>query len=316
MKRIALTLAFFAMTALMLPGSVFSADYPSKPITYSIPFNPGGQSDLEARRQQPLLENALDTKIVVQYKPGGGGSLGWADLVTQKPDGYFISAINIPHIILQPMARGDAGYTTEQIEPVAFFQATPIGLAVMNSSPFQTLEDLIEHAQKNPGAVILTGSGTWSGHHVANFQFQDMINTQMTYIPQTGAAPAVAALLGGHAQGMWGNSNDLVQHADKIRVLAFATSEPFFAMPDVPTFNSKGYKLLASIDRGVGVPPGTPAERIAVLEKAFLDIANNPEIIETMKKEGYVPLAMGAEESKAYIQEMMKEWAPIVQKYN
>ncbi len=317
MKRIVvLALAFIAITALALPGSILAAEYPSKPITYSIPFNPGGQSDLEARRQQPLLEKILDTKIVIQYKPGGGGSLGWSDLVQQRPDGYFVSAINIPHIILQPMARGDAGYTTEQIEPVAFFQATPIGLAVMKESPFQTLEDLVAHAQKNPGAVILTGSGTWSGHHVAHLEFQDLIDTQMTYIPQTGAAPAVAALLGGHAQGMWGNSNDLVQHADKVRVLAFATKEPFFAMPEVPTFMAKGYDLLASIDRGLGVPPGTPADRIAILEKAFLEIANNPEIIETMKKEGYVPLAMNAAESKAYIQEMMQEWAPIVEKYN
>lgn len=316
MKRIALTLAFLAATALTFPGFAFSADYPTRPITYTIPFNPGGQSDLEARRQQPHLEKALNTSIVIQYKPGGGGSLAWSELVRQKPDGYNIAAINVPHIILQPIARGDAGYTAEQIEPVAFFQATPIGLAVMKESPFQTLEDLVAHAQNNPGAVILTGSGTWSGHHVAHLEFQDMINSPMTYIPQTGAAPAVAALLGGHAQAMWGNSNDLVQHEERIRVLAFATEQPFFAMPDVPTFISKGYNILASIDRGLGVPPGTPAERIALLEKVFLEIANDPEIVEMMKSEGYVPLAMGAAESKIYIQQMQKTWVPIVKKYN
>ena len=100
-------------------GPVSADQFPSKTITYQIPFNPGGQSDLEARRQQPLLEKDLGVKVIVQYKPGGGGPVGWANLVKQKPNGYFISGINIPHIVLQPLARGNAGYKTEQLEPIA-----------------------------------------------------------------------------------------------------------------------------------------------------------------------------------------------------
>ncbi len=152
-------------------GPAMADQFPSKTITYQIPFNPGGQSDVEARRQQPLLEKALGVKVVVQYKPGGGGSVGWANLIKQKPNGYFISGINIPHIILQPLARGKAGYKTEQLAPIALFQATPIGLAVMKDSKFKTLKDLIEYAKKNPGAVTCGGSGTWSGHHIAYLQF-------------------------------------------------------------------------------------------------------------------------------------------------
>ena len=107
-------------------GPTMAGDFPTKSIVYQIPFNPGGQSDLEARRQQPMLEKELGVKVIVEYKPGGGGSVGWASLMRRKPDGYFISGINIPHIILQPLARGNAGYKTEDIEPIAFFQATPL----------------------------------------------------------------------------------------------------------------------------------------------------------------------------------------------
>lgn len=312
-RLLILALALIGLIAMALPAA--ADDYPSKPITYSIPFNPGGQSDLEARRQQPLLEKALNTSVVIQYKPGGGGSVGWADLLQQKPNGYFICGINIPHIILQPLARGDAGYETSQLEPVAMFQATPIGLAVLKDSPYNTLEDLLAFAKANPGAITIAGSGTWSGHHVAHLQLQDMAGVEMTYIPHKGAAPSVAAFLGGHVQALWANSNDLVQHADKLRVLAFGTKKPFPNMPEVPTFESKGFKLYASIDRGVAVPPGTPADRIAILEKAFLDIANNADIQAQMKQEGYVPLAMTAAESKAYIDEMTAAWAPVVKKF-
>jgi tripartite-type tricarboxylate transporter receptor subunit TctC len=313
-RKLITILALLVLAA--APMSGVASDFPNDSIVYSLPFNPGGQSDLEARRQQPLLEKELGVSVIVQYKPGGGGSVGWAELVNKKPDGYFIAGINIPHIILQPAARGDAGYKTEQLEPIAMFQATPIGLAVLKDSPYKSLEDLIKHAKANSGMVTVAGSGTWSGHHVAHLQLQDMTGTQMTYIPHKGAAPSVAAFLGGHVQALWANSNDLVQHADKIRVLAFGTKKPFENMPEVPTFESLGYKLYASIDRGAAVPPGTPADRIAVLEKAFLKIANDPAIQEQMKKDGFVPLAMGAAESKAYIKELEAEWVPVVKKFN
>ncbi len=313
MKKLA-TIVFVVLCVCTLAIPAL-AGYPEKPITYQIPFGPGGQSDLEARRQQPLLEKALGVKVIVQYKPGGGGSIGWANLISQKPDGYFISGINIPHIVLQPLARGNAGYETDQLKPIALFQATPIGLAVLKDSPFKNLKDLVTYAKENPDAIVCGGSGTWSGHHIAHLQFSKAAGIKMTYIPSKGAAKSVAAFLGGHVMALWGNSNDLVQHADKIRVLAFGTREPFPNMPDAPTFESLGYKIYASIDRGAGAPPETPDEVIQVLEKAFLGIANDPKVKEQMKKDGFVPIAMGAAESKAYIAEKVVEWAPVVKEF-
>ena len=313
MKKALVFMLALSMVGILVPQG--QAAYPEKPITYQIPFGPGGQSDLEARRQQPRLEQILGVKVVVQYKPGGGGSVGWANLLQQKPNGYFISGINIPHIILQPLARGNAGYETAQLKPIALFQATPIGLAVLKDSPHKSLEDFVKYARENPGALTTGGSGTWSGHHIANLQFGKLAGIQTTYIPESGAAKSIASFLGGHVQAVWANSNDLVQHADKIRVLAFGTKKPFPNMPEVPTFESLGYKLYASIDRGVGAPPGTPEDVIKKLEDAFLKIASDPEIQAQMKKDGFVPLTMGAAETKAYIEEMTAEWAPVVKEF-
>jgi tripartite-type tricarboxylate transporter receptor subunit TctC len=98
-------------------------------------------------------------------------------------------------------------------------------------------------------------------------------------------------------------------------VLAFGTKTPFVNMPEVPTFESKGYPLYASIDRGAGVPHGTPADRIKVLEAAFLKIASNPEVVTQMRKDGFVPLTMGADAAKAYIADKVKAWAPVVEEF-
>ncbi|MBE0467820.1 MAG: tripartite tricarboxylate transporter substrate binding protein [Candidatus Desulforudis sp.] len=289
-------------------------DYPTRPITYMIPFDPGGQSDLEARRQQPLLQEFLGQKIIITYKAGGGGAVGWTEMVNQKPDGYFIGGINIPHIILQPLSRDDAGYKTEQIQPVAIFQATPIGLAVPKDSPYNDLAKFIAAAKAKPGSITIGGSGTHSGHHLATLQLEKLSGATFEYVPFTGAAPQMQAFLGGHVQAIFGNSNDLVQHQDTMKILAIGCSgERFAALPDVPTFIELGYDMTASIDRGVAVPPGTDEQIVKILEEAFLKISNNEAVQEQMIKEGFEPKAMGAAESAAYIQAKTVDYTAIME---
>lgn len=300
------------MLGLLLFGAVLpvfgAEEYPVKPITYLICFDPGGQSDVEARRQQPVLEKILGVPVVITYKTGGGGSVGWSELVNSKPDGYTIAGNNIPHIILQPMQRENAGYKTEELLPVAMFQATPIGLAVLKSSPFQTLDDFIAYAKKNPGVITVAGSGTYSGHHLGYLQLEKLAGIKVTYIPFTGAAPQVQAFLGGHVTAILANSNDLVQHKDRIRILAMGSEKRFPSLPDVPTFRELGYDMTPSIDRGVCVPPGTPEDRIKALESAFLSIAQDPGIQKQMIDQGFVPVAMGAEEFAEYIARKTEEY--------
>ncbi len=275
--------------------------YPARTVTYLITFDPGGQSDREARRQQPHLERILGQKVLIDYKVGGGGALGWRELVKSKPDGYTMAGFNIPHIILQPLQQ-EVGYKTEQIIPVALFQRTLLALAVLNTSPFKTLQEFIEYAKKNPGALTVGGSGTFSGPHMAALRFQKLSAATLTYVPFTGAAPQTMAFLGGHVAAAFSNSDDLVRYKDKVRVLAFASEQRFPDFPDAPILKERGIDMVEAVDRGVAVPPGTPDAVIQKLELAFLEIARNPEIQAEMKKQGFVPLAMGHKETKAYIE--------------
>jgi tripartite-type tricarboxylate transporter receptor subunit TctC len=285
--------------------------YPAKSITYLVTFNPGGQSDREARRQQPILEKILGQKVLVDYKVGGGGALGWSELVRAKPDGYLMSGINIPHIILQPLQQ-ETGYKTEQIVPVCIFQRTPLALAVLKDSPYKDLKGLLAAVKAKPGEISIGGSGTFSGHHIATLRLQKMTGAKFNYVPFTGAAPQITAFLGGHVNAIFGNSDDLVKHADAIRVLGTADEKRFFGFPDAPTFKESGVELVEAIDRGVGLPPNTPGPIVKTLEAAFLKIAKDPAIQEQMKKEGFVPLAMGNAESKAHIANMTAVYKDIV----
>jgi tripartite-type tricarboxylate transporter receptor subunit TctC len=285
--------------------------YPTKSITYLVTFDPGGQSDREARRQQPLLEKTLGQKVIVDYKVGGGGALGWSELVRSQPDGYLMAGINIPHIILQPLQQ-QTGYTTEQIIPVAIFQRTPLALAVLKTTPYKDIKEFLAAAKAKPGDISIGGSGTFSGHHVATLRLQKLASTKFNYVPFTGAAPQITAFLGGHVNAIIGNSDDLVKHAESIRVLAVADDKRFFGFPETPTFKETGVDMVESIDRGIGLPPKTPDHVVKTLEAAFLQIAKDPAIQEQMKKEGFVPLALGHQESKAHIEKMTAVYKDIV----
>ena len=304
MKRFAvLAIMCLAVIVSLSPLPAFAQAYPTRQISYLICFDPGGQSDREARRQQPHLDRILGQKVIIDYKVGGGGALGWRELVRAKPDGYTIAGFNIPHVILQPLQQ-EVGYKTEQIEPVAIFQRTPLAIAVLNTSPFKTMQDLIDHAKKNPGAVSLGGSGTFTGYQMATLRLEKLTGARYTYVPFNGSAPQITAWLGGHVTAIWGNSDDLIRYKDKARLLGFASDKRFPDFPDVPTLKEQGLDLSEAIDRGVAVPPKTPQAIIKKLEAAFLEIASKPEIQAEMKVQGFVPVAMGQEESKAYLDKM------------
>jgi tripartite-type tricarboxylate transporter receptor subunit TctC len=287
-----------------------SQPFPTRQLTYLIPFDPGGQSDVEARRQQTHLSRILGQQVIIDYKVGGGGAIGWRELVKSKPDGYVFAGFNIPHTILQPLQQA-VGYKTEQLVPVALFQRTPLGLAVPENSPYKTLKEFIEAAKKEPDKLTVGGSSFFSGAHFADMLFEKLAGIKLSYVPFTGSAPQITALLGGHTDAGMCFSNDLVRFKDKVRVLAMATDERMEDFPEAPTFKELGFDIVESVDRGVIVPPNTPKEIVAKLEAAFLEIAKNPEIQSEMKKQGFVPLAMGAAETKAHLDKLTASYKAL-----
>jgi tripartite-type tricarboxylate transporter receptor subunit TctC len=287
--------------------AIGASDFPKGPITYVIPFNPGGQSDVEARMQQPYLEKIFGVKIIVEYKPGAGGALAWTQFAKAKPDGYTVCGINIPHIILQPLSQKDAAFKTEDLKPLCIFESTPIGLAVKKGSKINTLKEFIDYAKANPGKITVGISGKLTGHHMASLQFEKRAGIKLTLVTFTGAAPQTTALLGGHIEAVWGNSSDLVSYQNDIKILAIGTEKRMDTLPDVPTFQELGMKFYPRIDRGVAVPKDTPAHIAATLEKAFLDTVQKKEYNDKITKAGFVAMGLNSKESMKYIAEEIEE---------
>ena len=270
MKRfIKCTLVAVMAIAVLIPGVAF-AEFPEKPITYTIPFNPGGESDVTARLQEPQLEKDLGVAVNVTHKPGGGGAVAWSEFQrTAKPDGYSIVGCNIPHIIGQPMIRKDAGYKTDGFKIIMWFHFTPNVLVVSKDSPFKTLDDFIAFAKKRPFVATVGGSGTYSANHLETLRLMKAAGVDLTYVPYTGTGPVIPAVMGGHIKAAMSYSMVGVTYKDKFRTLAVAAEERVPALPDVPTFKELGYDIVGGAFRGVAAPLGTPQPVVDRLAKAY-----------------------------------------------
>ncbi|OLO10480.1 C4-dicarboxylate ABC transporter substrate-binding protein [Chromohalobacter japonicus] len=305
--KIALTASIVAV--LGLPG-VASAAYPEKPITYTIPFDPGGESDVTARFQEKHLEELLGTDVVIKNRPGGGGAVAWSEFQNNaEPNGYEMIGVNIPHIIAQPIMRKQAGYDTDEWKIVTFFHSTPNALIVSKDSPFKELEDLVDYAKKNPQAVTLGGSGTYSANHLGVLRFEKEAGIDVTYIPFTGTGPLPAAVQGGHVTGIFNYSMLGVQMQDTARVLAVASEERVPALPNVPTFKELGYDVVGGAYRGVAVPEGTPDEIVTKLQQAFAE--TNKRIAEKQEPLGFVMTDITGSEIDQEIKRLQEEYKPI-----
>lgn len=293
------SLAIFSIIA-----SVASAqDYPAKPVNYVIPFGPGGESDITARHQQSFFKNLYGQDLVISYKPGGGGAVGWAQLNKMKGDGYNIIGINLPHIIIQPQQK-DVGYKTEDITGVYMFHYTPDAIVVNKDSEFKTLADMIDYAKKNPGRLTFSGSGKGTANHLAQLRLDKMAGMKTTYVPFKGTGKAVAALLGNQVKAEWGYTSVGAQQAENVRMLAVAMEKRHPKFPDVPTFKELGFDLVSGAYRGIAVPQSTPEPIRQQLSKMIGEINADPEFRSRLENDGMALLDIDYEQYPAFIKKM------------
>ena len=303
-------IVLFLAVVMFVPG-IAIAEYPDKPITYTIPFNPGGESDITARLQEPILEKDLGVTVNVTHKPGGGGAVAWSEFQrTAKPDGYSIIGCNIPHIIGQPLLRKDAGYKTDGFKVIMWFHFTPNVLVVSKDSPYKTLDDFIAYAKKNPKAATVGGSGTYSANHLETLRLQKAAGVELTYVPHTGTGPIIPALMGGHLKAAMSYSMVSVNYKDKFRTLAVASEERVPAMPDVPTFKELGYDIVGGAFRGVAAPLGTPQPVVDRLAEAYTNA--NKIIAKKQVDMGFVMTYATGDDAQKLVGKMREAYSGVL----
>lgn len=284
-----------------------AADFPTHAMTYIIPFNAGGESDISARFQQAEWEAVTGQQVVIQYQPGAGGAQAWSQLNSLPGDGYTIMGINLPHTVLQPM-EGSVGYKTEDLVPVNYFHYTPDAIFVQADSEFETLAQLVEYAQANPGLVTFAGSGSNSSNNLAAVRFNEQAGVTTTYVPFSGTGPSITAVLGGSTMAGFNYATSGVSQGDALRMLAVAANERLPAFPDVPTFKELGYDIVGGAYRGVAVPASTPEDLRQRISDIVSEINAQPGFVENMESAGFVLTDIGYDGMDSFVAARVEEY--------
>lgn len=302
-------LAALGAAAIAAAAPAKAADsFPTKAMTYIIPFNAGGESDVSARYQQQFWKQVTGHDVIIKYQPGAGGAQAWSKLNSYSGDGYTIMGINLPHTILQPM-QGSVGYKTDDLTPVNYFHYTPNAIFVPQDSKFKTLGELVKYAKSNPGMVTFAGSGSNSANNLGQAKFDETVDVKTTYIPFSGTGPAITAVLGGQTVAGFNYATSGVNQGEKLRMLAVAADKRLPAFPDVPTFKELGYDIVGGAYRGVAVPKSTPED----VRKRISDIVSQinavPAFQKKMEDGGFVLTDIPYGKMDAFVAKMKTEYA-------
>ena len=300
-SAIALLFAAALLAGSLATGGLAQAgSYPGKPINMIIAFTAGGSSDVQARIMQKYW-NKLDlTPWVFVYKAGAGGAIGFGEIAHAKLDGYTIGGLNVPHIVLQPMAQG-AQFSIDDFAYICQVVNDPQVVAVRADSAYKSVADLFDAAKKNPSKVKLGLVGPMSGHHLMFLEVKSLLGLEFAEVMYKGAADQNAALLGGEVDAIFGNVNDVMRSLEQLRVLGVAAEKRTDFLPDVPTLKEQGVDIVSDIRRAFAAPKGTPPEVMAVLREAFKKIATDPDYLAEMKKAGQPAEYMDGEAFAAYV---------------
>lgn len=275
----------------MFTGAALAGGYPHRPITLMTAFNAGGGSDVSHRLLEKYAKGVFDQPLVVTYKAGAGGEIGWTWLVGAKPDGYTIGGVDLPHIVLQPMLRpaGQPGYKTEQLNPLCGLVYDANVAMVPESSPHKTFKELIDFAKANPGKVKVATVGKLTGDHLFLMEIEKLTGATFTQVPYSGSGKAIPALLSGEVDAYFGSGSSFLR-MEKTRGLAVGSKERYELCPDVPTFIEQGYAIESGKYRGLATPLRIPAEAQRYLEKKFAELCANPDYQKAVKSGGLMPL--------------------------
>ena len=278
-------IALLAATSLMFMHA--QADYPDKPIGVMVAYGPGGATDFQARIATLASgkEALIGQPIYILNKPGAGGRTGWNWFASEaSKDGYMLAAYNVPHFIAQSIVF-DTAYNINTLEPLGNWGADPAVLIVGKDSPFNTVADLLAHADANPGSVTISGAGKFVGHHIAFLQFAKASGKDLTYIPAKGGVDALRLVKAGEVSAGFNNLSDSARSAADLKILAVADLTRHAYLPDVPTLMESGVDVDdSSVNfRGLMVPAGTPQDVIDFLASKTPDMFNDKKTQGKMK---------------------------------
>ncbi len=298
----------------LFPLVSFAQDFPTKAVNVIVTFAPGGTLDTATRILATKAEKFLGQPVLVSNVGGGGGSVALAQVATKKPDGYEITSCTSTGLIRIPQLRA-VPYGPDDFIPVMHYAAVESGVVVKSDSPYKTFKDLVEFAKKNPGKVTYATSGAGSPMHMAMEFVAMKEGLKWTHVPQTGGAPGLAAVLGGHVTAM-SDSTEWLPHVKEgsLRLLATHGEKKMKSFPNVPTFRDLGYDFINETVFMIAAPKGTPAPVIKKLDESFHKAMDDPQFVQTIANIEFAVSYLNSADTKKYLDDASARFAEMIKK--
>ena len=278
--------AFIAATPLQVLAQAAS-DYPSRPIELVVPFGAGGGTDVLARVTAEAAKKHSSQPITVVNRPGASGGIGLTEVVNARPDGYKIAMITVEMAIIPHM--GIAKFSPEaDFTPLVRLNADPVVLTVSATSPWKTIEEMVDAAKKSKDPLKFGNAGMGGVSHLAAVALAQKAGTTFNHVPFQGNAPAVVALLGGHIDAVTASPSEVFSFVQtgKLRALAVLADQRLGGVfAQVPTMKERNIDLSIGTWRGLAAPKGLPADVLARLSAIAIKTANEPAVKEAMEKQ-------------------------------
>ena len=313
MKPIASLIAL--CTALLVSGTVFAQQYPTKPVKIIVPFGAGGVTDLVARLIAQRLSERLRQQFYIENIGGAGGNLGMANAARSPGDGYTVLFAS-SSIVVNPSLYSKIPFNVDKdFIPVTKAGATPNSWLVNPNFPAKTMKELVDLIKGEPGKYSVASPGTGTTPSLSIEMLRLRLGLNFTVVPFSGGGPMTQSLLGGHtpiACGAIGNSMNLIKEG-RIRALAVTSKKRMETAPDVPTLEEVGIKgQEAETMTGVFAVAGTPQAIVDQLQMEISAIVKTPDTKARLLELGVIPEGDSSADFTAYVKDEIAKWKNVI----
>lgn len=285
--------ALLGMLLIVLSGQAFADaadDFPDRPIRLVVPYPPGGGNDVIARIVGPKLAQTIGRQIIIDNRPGAGGTIGTAMAARSEPDGYTLLIINsLPHTSAAGLYPHLTFDPIKDFKSVGMIGTVPYMLAVNSSVPAKTVDEFIALAKQKPGAINYESAGVGSATHLAGEFFKSWTKVNLLHVPYKGGGPGMSDLLAGQVQATFENVAVLTPYVQKdtLRGLVLTGKHRTPLFPNLPTMDESGYPGFEVAGKfGLVVPAGTPPKIIVKLNQALNKALGSPDLVKSLAVQG------------------------------
>ena len=318
MKRRGALLLALLLALVSRPASAQDATrsgYPNRSILMIVPFPGGGGADAVARVTQDAFAEGLGQPVVIENRPGAGGTLGSVGVIRAKPDGYTVLCTPMPPLTINIFLQKNFPYDPQTaLMPVVLQTIAPLVIAVNPSLPVKNVAELVAYAKAHPGKLSYGSAGIGTGHHIAGELLKQTTGIDMAHVPYRGSGLLIQDLLTGAIQVGFGTPPAVMTFAEQgtLRAIGVVEAQRYPDLPDLPTVAETFPGVIAPAWNGLFVPAGTPQPIVDRLNKAMNAALKAPSVAANFKLQGMLPVGGPPEDLVKLIAEDLEHWGKVL----